>query len=599
MKTAYRKLLVVNVSEAFPLSWMEKLHTMEVYDKFMRRGCHYSCALVDSAARASALADLLTIEVRGSVLDSSPASWAGGMHDHKTIFHYLKSKGYFTTFLGSFGMYSAGSFDETMERLGLDAYSHNDWAHSSETGEMCDVQLLRQAHGVLSSWTAERSALFLSLRGVVDWDDHHRRAASSGDADAATRRGTKPSYDVDRYINIVDGLLCSLMELMHSGDHSDTVVCMCASHLVDDSGYCASAHGSHEMALHRSFLLVGGLDVQYGTVSRPCGLRQALHGVIEAATQGVDYVMAKDTHHHLAYKLCVGDLSGWHVTAPSVFDHDFMHVAMWMESGDENYWCTFVFSLRMLVAATYSVEWDRLSLGERLQLLYDGKQWTIPTISVEVSDRIRVHRVDVVENTSEAVAVQSFDNLIPSMNDLLEELAQVDVAFAQSDLAPLLYETFVSRKCRHVIAARTTTLVDSQGHELTTLLGTFDAAQLSRMSHASVSLVTHRDEPMPLRFVDGCVLVDKWQLDLRTYAFVDPCTCIVTATTTKVATADPAEESVTKPTKITFRAPERRTVEHAVLPAASHDTRPVKPPVSNLGAAKRIEQRRRSMRDLR
>ena len=237
------------------------------------------------------------------------------------------------------------------------------------------------------------------------------------------------------------------------------------------------------------------------------------------------------------YELCVGDLSGWHVTRPPC-STTTMHVAMWMESGDENYWCTFVFSLRMLVAATYSVEWDRLSLGERLQLLYDGKQWTIPTISVEVSDRIRVHRVDVVENTSEAVAVQSFDNLIPSMNDLLEELAQVDVAFAQSDLAPLLYETFVSRKCRHVIAARTTTLVDSQGHELTTLLGTFDAAQLSRMSHASVSLVTHRDEPMPLRFVDGCVLADagSW---IRTHAFVDPCTRIVTATTTR---SPPAEE---------------------------------------------------------
>ena len=242
MKTAYRKLLVVNVSEAFPLSWMEKLHTMEVYDKFMRRGCHYSCALVDSAARASALADLLTIEVRGSVLDSSPASWAGGMHDHKTIFHYLKSKGYFTTFLGSFGMYSAGSFDETMERLGLDAYSHNDWAHSTETGEM-RRPLLRQAHGVLSSWTAERSALFLRCAGsstgttttVVRRRWRRGRCDPSRD-EAVVRRGSVHQHRGR------SALL--LMELMHSAITAMRRV-MC-SHLVDDSGYCASAHGPRD-----------------------------------------------------------------------------------------------------------------------------------------------------------------------------------------------------------------------------------------------------------------------------------------------------------------------------------------------------------------
>ena len=564
----FRKLVVVDFSEAFPVAWLERLQELEVYSKVLRRGEHRTRAMLDSPERASAFADLLTVDVRGSVLEASDSPRAGSVSGHVTIFHELQRAGYATSFIGAFGLRGdAADAEAVLRGAGVDDSPRADATLSRESSEVCDIQLLRQAHGVVSAWTSGRHALFVSLRGPVElvasaaWDAvpdaprsrSERLCRECGVGGAGRARA---ACDTDRYMSIVDGLLCSLHELLYGGDHSDTVFFLTASHLVDDGG-AAPRHATHEFRFVHTFALFGGLGASRGVCDEAVALRTLLHDLARACVRGVDPEPPAPPRHHVSYKFAPWDLVGWRTEGAglhAMFDYAFLHVGVWLRDAAAEHWVVCFLSLRMLMESTFpEARLDDSDLSEALRLLASTGAWRTPDTDRVARSRVSVEVLrDATGAPGGACAWEAFDGRDALRDALRADMAVVDLAFAAADVARFLYEETVAEAvagtcgdaCDHGASAPRprTRILDATGRVRLTLVGLFDVESLRAMAARGASALGESGGSIALALDGDRVRVAEWELQEDTLAIGASLVALVVGSPVRVA--DPVESKL-------------------------------------------------------
>jgi len=497
-----RNLVVINFSGAFPLASREGVEALEVVRTSLKAGgVLYTDALLDSSNPYSSLADLLTPFARGSVLDRDGRPSCGSIGNARTIFHHMRSKGYASTFIGAFGIPTDGDdHDAAMRRVGVDAFSRADSFASSDPNDLKDAHVLRQAQGIMLSWSGDSNFLFVSLCGPCGV------CGQSGAADAQTLP------DCERHVSLVDGLLCSLMECTTAaGGSQPALIMVSASHVDVDHAPSlkeTSTLRQQPVSVYASFALLTGTAPQGLRCDAPVPLREILHEALKAAASDRDPSPSlKCDAVHVAYDLSIGVLQRWNGggahAAETPFDYPGFHVAcqapaVSADDGACPVWVEASFSIRALVAWTMpslAHAWDTMTVGDKVRVAASRSTWKLAVTTDAPGCAICVASACAIDATTRERAIAILASAVR------ECMQTIELAFRPTDLSMLLYAATRGRDlpCQ---ADAVLHVVDELGNVLQRVCGGFSAAQLIMLAELNAALYTPDGNVVRVRVAD-------------------------------------------------------------------------------------------------
>lgn len=499
-----RNLVVINFSGAFPAAARERVDALEVVRTTLKGGgVLYTNALLDSSNPYSSLADLLTPFARGSVLDRDGQPSCGSIGKARTIFHHMRSKGYASTFIGAFGIPTdEDEHDAAMRRVGVDAFSRADSFASPDPNDLKDAHVLRQAQGIMLSWSGDSNFLFVSLCGPCGACG----PTAAGDAQ------TLPNCD--RHVSLVDGLLCSLMECTATaGGGQPALIMVSASHVEPAHAPPpitkeTSTLRQQPLGVYASFALLTGTASQGLRCDTPVPLREILHEALKAAAADRDPSPSLTCDAvHVAYDLSTGVLQRWSGcganAAATPLDYPGFRVACQASAvlADDAacpVWVEASFSIRALVAWTMpsvAHAWDAMTIGDKVRVAASRSTWKLDVATDAPG-------CDICVASGRAVDAAARERAIAILASAVRGCMQtVELAFHPSDLSMLLYAATRARP-RSCEADAVLHVVDELGNVLQRVCGVYSATQLVTLAKLNAVLHTPDGNAVVVRVAD-------------------------------------------------------------------------------------------------
>jgi hypothetical protein len=494
-----RSVVLVTFSGGFPYN--EVTQELELFEKLIPSGVVFETALLDSVDRTTSLANLLTMKKRSNVIDGADAPWSGSVLEHDTVFLKAKAEKFKTTFLGSYGIPTNGcsTFDEAMQRLCVDVHCDADTVFA-ESPLGADTNVLRQAHGITSTWShSERNLMVISLRGPKH---------SATQEQAST------------HVKIMDGLLCSLVEQMNCLHLSDnTVFCVTATHM---RTFGHEKFDSSDVRLYKSFVLMGGLESSLGCVTESVSLNRCVQRVIETCLTGKKHDIAQDTSH-CGYFLSLSDLPTHLVEEETTcLERRGLHVVCMLPLEDDVAWCALHFSLRALVDADgRGEEWEGMNAKQKIDAL------------VTSSSVVQVARL--LDAESSRMTMRNFHDgtpiersrVVPKLKTYLSgTLPSLQLRLTTRALSRLSYQqtcTYFLRSKpgftdeKNMPCSPRTHLVGKNGEALSTLVGCFERDDIIKCAEARLSFLSQNGSVALPSCMDGeSVLIGSFVLYVDT-----------------------------------------------------------------------------------